>query len=275
MTSPWGTGPWGTGAFGASPSALASAYATSTNDVTVNLTGPALTRHVVVTGDALNPNTWQIVRGDTNAIVPIASITQINPTQYVLHTQVALPPQYVLCTLFATTLLSATGGPISSPTSMQFYGVTEEATSTPAKQATSQTQTATDLLNRQSPSVDGSYGLSGTLVARGGDYANERGQSLQKKLIWRRLVAKPGDFYHLPDYGCGLSLKEPLPSSELTPLQSRIKQQVGLEQDVTNVSVSLVQDPTNGVLNVGLSYTDSATGQTVSPAMPFKIGGAR
>jgi hypothetical protein len=270
MTSPWGLSPWGTGGWGAGPTSLVSAYAISTNDVVVNLSAPVLSRRNVVAGDANNPNTWAIVRVDTNSLVPIAMVTQATPTQYILHTQVALPPQSVGCIVSAETLLDATGTLISLPRSMTFFGVTEEATSTPELEAASQTQSPTDLLNRLSPSVDGSYGLSGTLVVRGGDYTTESGLELLRKLIVRRLVTTPGDFYHLPSYGCGLKVKSPLPASGLMRLQTTIKQQVSLEQGVSSVTVGLTQSDTT--LFVQLGVTVQATGQRVDMNVPFQIG---
>jgi hypothetical protein len=247
-----------------------SAYAISTNDVVVNLSAPVLSRRNVVVGDANNQNTWQISRLDTNSLVPIAMVTHVTPTQYVLHTQVPLPPRSIACVVSTNSLLDTTGTLISLPRSASFFGVTEEATSTPALTASSQTQSPTDLLNRNAPAVDGSYGLSGTLVVRGGDYANESGVPLTRKLVIRRLVAAVGDFYHLPTYGCGLKVKQPLPTSKLMPLQATIKQQIGLEPGVSSVSVSLMQSDT--VLTVGLSFVPIATGQAVSMTVPFKIG---
>lgn len=270
MTAPFGTSPWGTGAYGVSLTSIASAYATSTNEILVTATGPILQRSPALTGDSTNPSTWQVIRGDTNTIVPLASVAVVGPTQVSLRTVSPLPPQLVQLEVVTSNLLDATGALISSPRTALFQGVTEAAIATPELVAAASTSGARDLLNRQVPTADGS--LTATLVVAGGDYVNETGKSLLRKLIIRRLLAAVGDFYHLPGYGCGLRVKEPLPVGDIVKLQARIKQQIMQERDVASVSVTITQS-TNS-MNVGVVAFMKSTGQRLDIGVPFQIRSA-
>lgn len=269
MTAPWGTGPWGTGPWGGPGTvSIAMAYATSTNDVVVVASGPLLARSIVLFGDASNPSSWQIVRQDTGKIVPIVAVTIINPSQVVLRTQFPLPQRTVELEVDATNVRDVGGNPLALPRTATFAGVTEQALSTPDIIASGKTKAPTDILNRSSPTENGS--LSGTLIVKGGDYAEESGAGLLRKLIIRRLVARPGDFYHLPTYGVGLRVKQPVPAGDLMKLQTAIKQQIMFEPDVASVKVTLTQS--TNLLFVQLAVVTRSTGQTLDIGVPFQTG---
>jgi hypothetical protein len=268
---PWGTGPWGTGSWGSGgdPAALVTAYAISMNEVLVTASAPLLQRSIVLAGDSSNPSTWYIIRNDTSELLQIVAATPQSPTQVVLRTLFPIPGFNVEMTVAAPNGLDSLGGPIAAPRMLSFFGLTEEAYSTPEKTATALTQSAVDLLNRQTQGPDGS--LTGTLVIKSGDYANQSGNDLLRKLITRRLIATPGDFFHLPTYGVGLKVKQPLPGGDLIKLKAQIQKQIALEPEVDNVSVSLLQSA--NVLTVQVSVTVKATGERLDANVPFPVQG--
>jgi hypothetical protein len=247
---------------------LLSAYAISTNEIIVNASGNLLQRSTVLYGDATNPNTWASVRLDTNELVPIVSVQTLTPATIVLRTLHPLPSSSVQLDLQSNTLLDSLGGLVAIRI-LTFAGMTEAAYSTPDKLAVSKTISSRDLLNRQVPNENGS--LSGTLVVKGGDYSNQSGVELLRKLILRRLIATPGDFYHLPNYGVGLRVKSPLPAGDLIKLQARVKQQIQQEQEVNSVTVTITQS--RNVLFVNVSVTVKSTGSRLEVGMPFQLGG--
>ena len=75
-------------------------------------------------------------------------------------------------------------------------------------------------------------------IGRDGDYLLEEGENLVRKLIIRRLITRPGEFFHLPDYGIGLRIKEPLPG-QIASLKKQIEQQAELEPEVESAVASL------------------------------------
>lgn len=273
MTSPpWGLSPWGLGGWGAKgvgSSITATVYALTANSIFVLTTTPMLQRSVVLDGDSMNPSTWQVSRTDTGELIPVAFVEVLSSTNVIVHTQTMLPGINVQLQLQAPSLLDATG--TSAPIDPVFAGVTEEASSTPALLATNQTQAPRDLLNRPAPSSAGS--LSGTLVIKGGDYTTEISTSLLRKLILRRLTARPGDFYHLPQYGVGLRVKQPVPTGDLVRLQAEIQRQIQLEPEVDSAKVVVTQS--TNTLFVQVAVKTKKTGQTVDIGMPFEFGGSQ
>jgi hypothetical protein len=262
------------------PVTIVSVYAITTNDIQVTASGPLLQRSVVLTGDSMNPSTWQLNRLDTGETLKIVSVTVLSPTQVLLHTLFPLPISTVQLEVSSTTLLDANGNP-ADPSAL-CYGTTEGAYATPQQSAITATTAPQDLLNRQfpaplnqtSPLGTSAYGtpgsLSGTLVIAGGDYANQSGLDLLRKLIIRRLTATPGDFAHIPQYGVGLKVKQPLPVGDLVKLQASIKQQIMQEPDVETVAATVTQS--SNVLTVQVSVTVMATGSKLDVSVPFQIG---
>lgn len=85
--------------------------------------------------------------------------------------------------------------------------------------------------------------IGGTLtVETSGDYGSVSGDELVKKLIFRRLISSPGDFFHLPEYGLGLSEKEIVHSANLVQLKAEVERQILLEREVEEASVRLTID---------------------------------
>ncbi|TAL42188.1 MAG: hypothetical protein EPN91_09025 [Salinibacterium sp.] len=74
----------------------------------------------------------------------------------------------------------------------------------------------------------------------------QMGLDAVKKRVIRRLISTPGGFYHLRDYGVGLRNKEVYRTTQLSTLQTRVKQQVLQESEILDakVQVSLVAQNT-------------------------------
>jgi hypothetical protein len=255
------------------------------NEVQVNATGNLLARNAGLSGDSTNPSSWRIVRNDTNTILSIASVEpnpSVGPSSVILRLLFPLPANTVQLTVGGLNLRDALGGLVLPPTALTFNGLVEVAYASPARAAVTMTGGGVDLLNRQTPtpetSVSGAIttggNLTGTLVVQGGDYRNQSGNDLLKKLIIRRMTASPGDFIHLPTYGAGLlrRVKSIIPAGELGPLRGVIQQQIQQEPDVQSVSVSLVQ--TANQLTVQVSVLVRSTGDSLEFGVPFQLQAA-
>lgn len=275
MTTPWATGAWATSGWAGatSPIALSSAYAVSMNEVQVNATGNMLQRSIVLAGDSSNPSSWRIVRGDNNQIVPVVAVETVagNASAVVLRTLFPLPSYGVTMTVYGLNLRDSLGALVVPPTSLTFTGLVEVAYQDQGRTAVTMTRGAVDLLNRQTPSNAGS--LTGALVVQGGDYQNQTGTDLLKKLIIRRVTASPSDFLHLPGYGVGLltKCKDIIPLGELPKLQQAIAQQVMQETDVASVNITLLQS--SNQLTVQVQALVKSTGESLEFGVPFQTQG--
>lgn len=271
----WGTGRWGLGGWGggAADMSVVGAYALSTHEVVVTLSKPALARSGFLRGDGSAGGSWSITVPSTAQVLAIAGATtwRGDPTEWLLRTQDRLPTSDVTVRATATGLLSASGAAVGAANSADFLGVTELATSTPTAKASSRSG-ARDLSSRSAALAGGGQSLGGTLVIAAGDYALMDGTELAKKLIVRRLVATPGDFFHAPDYGCGFAVKQAIPTGDLSRARAAAERQIALEPDLTAVSVSLVQ--TMNTLTITVRATLARTGQQVTVALGTSIGQA-
>ena len=74
----WGLDPYGLGPYGSAGAGvginLVAAFATSTNDVEVELSGEPTHSSPGNTGDALNPNTWMVQRLDTTDFLHVVRV---------------------------------------------------------------------------------------------------------------------------------------------------------------------------------------------------------
>jgi len=95
-------------------------------------------------------------------------------------------------------------------------------------------------------SAEGAYNLDPR-----NDLDVHSGLSALKKRIIRRLITRPGGFFHLPSYGAGLKTKELFNSTQLAVLRTQIERQVREEEEVSDLS-AVVTSPAPGVLIVEL-----------------------
>lgn len=117
------------------------------------------------------------------------------------------------------------------------------------------------------------FEVGGTLkITSGGDYASMSGAELVKKLVLRRLMSKPGDFFHLPNYGIGLREKEPTPNVDLKKLAKQIEEQVNLEPEVASSRASLAYSAGTGALVIQLKILLKATGDVIQTNLTIPSG---
>jgi hypothetical protein len=241
---------------------LASAFAKDTHRVRVVTSGTPQAISRMLAGDALNPGTWLVSRLDTLALFTVLTVTKVSSTTYDVTLLEGLAPQLVSHRVSSTTLLSSTGVVIVPPTSADFAGLAESApiSSRPAGGSV-------DILNAPVPTSDR---IGGAFRIVSGDYATQSGVDLYRKLVVRRLTTKPGAFFHLPDYGLGLSLKEPVPMGSAPRLKAEIERQVRLEPETLEVSATVIVAPA-GIETVNLRCKVKGQTGPVTLAIPAVV----
>lgn len=260
--SGWGIGPWGIGPWGglsSSSISISGAFAVSTNTVRVTLSNTPQEIDATTPGDVLNPATWVVTRLDTGQVFTILQVRAAS-APYVWDIDVLEPfgSYPIVHRVASTVLLASFGVVISAPTSADFVGVAAAAVSV---QSARRVYNPIDIANPPAPV--GIESLGGTLIINAdSDYRNEAGAPLLRKLITRRLVTAPGEFFHLPGYGVGISGKEPLRGGDVARLEKQIQQQVLAEPDVEScqAKVSLSR---KGVLTIQIKVVQRKTGEAV------------
>jgi hypothetical protein len=275
--SPWGIGPFGTSSLTSSPFGVANAFVISTHEVCVELTSSPLDVSGFVTGDVSNPRSWDVTVPSTGQVLDVAGISPFErPLRWVVRTLQRLPDTQ------GAARVSIAGRPAgvaalrdsdrAISTGVQFVdfvGVTEFAISTPQQVANTQARGGRDLLNIPAPKVSDTI-IGGTLAISGGDYALMDGADLIRKLVARRLTTVPGEFFHIPAYGVGLAVKQPLPGGGIARLKKRIEQQVLLEPDILSAAVTITQS--SNLLTVTIRVLMARTGQQVTVSINSPIG---
>jgi hypothetical protein len=240
---------------------ISSALAISTNTVRVTLSSEPQHQDSAADGDALNAGTWVVERLDSDLEFNVIGVAQFDITNFDLLTYEPFGPFLVSHQVSSVSLLAADGTTvISSPTSATFAGVAASALATPEAKAATRRFAVRDISNPPAPA--GLDSLAGTLViGPGGDYVNEEGPALIRKLAIRRLITRPGEFFWAPDYGIGLGEKEPVPAN-LVALAAEIERQIGQEPEVETARADLTEDA-SGILTVQVRITLKKTGQQV------------
>lgn len=231
---------------------MASALPVSTKSVRVSLTAIPLAQSVIGQGDALNPATWYVTRLDTGQRYTTIAVQQVDPQTFDVVIAERFGSTLVTHEVAADALVDVYGQSISAPTVLQFMGVVADTSNTPDAIAAAQRYVPTDIANPPFPKAGG---LGGTrIITAAGDFQSSSGNELVKKLVIRRLTTTPGGFFHLPDYGAGLKVKEPVVASQLPALKKRLTAQILLEPDIEACDISVSLD-SNGVLTVAGSVT--------------------
>lgn len=138
-----------------------------------------------------------------------------------------------------------------SPSTFQFIAYGADAAPIPLVEQTSPSDIRNPQTSRDAP-TDGSLG---TYVVKSGDLDIESARQYLRKRIWRRLGTRKGSMFHLPNYGLELNDKSLYTPTELRRLQNEILQQIGSEDGVRAVAVSIRQLAI-GVVLVKISVTD-------------------
>ena len=248
----WGLGSWGFG-LGPFPFFLANAYASSTRSIHVTFSQPA------DLATALSPTSWTVQRLDTGEFLTVVAVVGgALDQEFDVYTIERFPAYPNQLEIRADAMLSASLTPIVIPRSAIIYGLT-----------TSFAVNSPKVVDLENPQFELPDRVAGTLrVDSSGDYVDHSGVPFLRKMIIRRLMTMPGGFFHLPQYGVGIRLKEPLPISDLVKLRTEVQQQVLKEPefDSAQVAVSLA---TNGVLTITVKAILSATQQEV--VVPIEV----
>jgi hypothetical protein len=270
---PWGTGKWGTSSWGSAATgiSISNAFASSTHTVRVKLSSEPKHSDPLAAGDALNPQTWLVQRLDTGIFFTVLAAREFDPPfLYELLLLEAMADHLITHRVKSTTLVAANGIPIAAPSFFDFAGVLDEDLAEPVAATSARRFSSRDLANPPFPA--GGTTVGGTLViGAAGDYESEEGTVLLKKLVIRRLTTRPGEFFHLPGYGVGLTVKEPIPAHDLPGLKKQIERQIGQEPDVEAVQANLSLTA-NGVLTLQLRVRQKATGAEMEVGLSVPPG---
>lgn len=263
----YGITPYGLGPYGAVEADLtiAHAVAVSTHVVRVFLTKEPQNISAGRTGDVFNPNTWNITRLDTGEGFTVLNVTKYDDTTWDIRVLEKFGSNNVVHNVASATLLDVGGSLIDSPRNSDFQGSTAAAVHTPDRALARQRAGARDFNNPFGP-IEGSPG--GTLIiTSSGDYQLHGGADMVRKLIYRRLTTQLGAFWHLPNYGVGLRVKEPIPTGDLISLRAEIERQCRLEPEIAAVKATVRQD--GNALTILVRASLQPDGQQVS--LPIKI----
>jgi len=271
----YGKDPYGVSAMGASAISsgvhLTAAVAVSTREIAVTSSDLLQSISKYLAGDALNPATWSVQRFDTNDFFTIVSVLRTNTYEHTLTVLEPLGPFAVEHRVSSTTALDGAGNLIRNPRQADFFGVTEYAKSSNAAVLAARKVSTRDYANVQLPTPE-TWG--GTLVvSANGDYETVTGAELVRKLIFRRLMSTPGDFFHLPDYGVGLRVKEPVPTSDLVKLKASVEKQVIREPEVNTAQASITLNPAEGILTVNVRAMLQKSGESLEIGLPISTSG--
>lgn len=259
---------YGAAAAGIGTSILA-AVAISTNEVKVTLSGEPKHSSAFSSGDALNPNTWSIQRLDTTEFLHVIGVVPSNPLTYIVSTIEPFGSVLVTHRISSSTLLDAAGFTLKPPRNANFLGVLDISVSTAELKATKKRAVSTDLYNAPAPKDDPSRYGGTFIINASGDYQDMSGADLVRKLILRRLLSTPGDFFHLPAYGVGLRVKEPISIGSLSSIKAEVERQVLRETEVETTQASLTLDTSSNSLTVQVRAKLKASGESISVTLPM------
>ena len=265
----WGGTDYGSSAWGGGAGADASAITISAlqllseKSVKVTLSAAPLAASAAGVGDALNPLTWSVTRDD-GTIYTVTSVTKLSATVFRLRTIESWIGQATVYTV-ATVGLKTTSGDVVTDDSATVFGTSTSDRLDPALASGG----ISDLANPATPfnPVGGTMTIDST-----GDYASVSGSELVRKLILRRLSVNRGAFFHLPDYGLGLKVKEPLPSSDLVATKTEVERQILREPEVVRATASVSLSRT-GVLVVLFRAKLRATGEEIESSLTLSPTG--
>jgi hypothetical protein len=240
---------------------LTEAEAINTHGVLVTLNIPPLALDGLVEGDALNPDTWFVSRLDSGAALTVLQATLEDSLHVLVTVLEPLGDVHVTHLVATSTLKGASGETLDiGHAAYNFFGTVADPVQ---PQDVQQPRRPRDLANPQASKDT----LGGSLTVVGGDYATVEGAELVKKLVLRRLLARPGDYFHLPDYGLGLREKEHLNGGGLVSLKAAIERACLLEPEVAQVQAVLTQSADGATLTAAIKMTTRG-GQPISFTTP-------
>lgn len=258
----WGTGAWGGSAWGLGvllDFSLAAAYAVSTRTVRVVMSSAPLFGSPATVGDAERPSSWAVYRADGTPMT-VLSATRVDDVTVDVRVLEHFPPYPQVLSVVAVGLRSAAGGSIGTPSSREFTGV--------AQSRAADAQVTRDFRN---PAFDTPTQIGGTLkVSSAGDYELHSGDEFLLKMIYRRLSTIRGGFFHLPEYGLGLRVKEPLSTQDLTKLRAEVERQLALEDEIVQARAILSLNPAEGILSIRV-IAKTTTNETIEAGVTLPV----
>lgn len=267
-TSEYGTGPWGMGAVYAPADGGGRTFATGDRTVRVVLSFEPQAKGSTLPGDALNPKTWAISSLNDGRVLTPLSVVKVNSTTFDILTLQLLDNAKVPMQLRTTALRDVMGAPVETLTWV-FPGSQLVSNTTPQRQTTAAGLAMRDVANPPTPNSP----VGGTLeITSSGDYKSVTGEALVRKLIIRRLISSKGDFFHLPNYGAGLRVKDTMANVDLRKLARELEAQIKFEPEVEAASVGLSYTAAASALVVQLKVKLRQTGQEVSVSMMVPSG---
>jgi hypothetical protein len=221
-----------------------SAVATSTREVRVSLSDAPASQSASAPGQGTNPLTWQVVRLDTGFLFSTVIATLVDLYDVLIYSLEEFGPASVSHVVAGVGLLAAAGDQAVSPTAATFAGT---AAAQPNNVVQLRASAASDLANAAT-GVGGQVGGTFRLDSSG-DFAVE--QDLEKnvrKMVFRVLFTRPGEFTHLPGFGAGLAEKE-LVLNPIAARQAAAERAVKTLAGIRDAAVSFEADPV-GILFV-------------------------
>lgn len=248
----YGTSSYGLDPYGSVLGSLsvASAWALSTHTIQVNLTSEPRHESQFAEGDALNVATWTVeaVGGAPRTVLGAEMIDDVSVMLTILE---PLGNHLVEHEVTAVGLVGVDDLPMTAPTSALFLGVVQ--TLDPLDAVAVEGFRDRDLANPPFQLGRGLGTAGAIIIGPDGDYDTEAGAPLIRKLLLRRLTTPRGAFRHLPNYGIGLAVKEPVASAgDLVALRTEIEAQALEEPDVATAEARVTMDR-SGVLVVQLN----------------------
>lgn len=268
-TTEWGRGPWGLGAEVDPAVPPAYVYASGDRTIRVTLTFEPLWQSPIGLGDARNPKTWHIEEPSTGRVFNVLAVRRISSTELELTTLQPLRTSLSELALTAPTLKAVNGSAVLN-FAAPFAGQQTVSNSTDQLKTQAVGYSLRDVANPPTPNSP----VGGTLqVTAGGDYQSVTGTALLRKLIMRRLISKPGDFFHLPTYGAALEEKVPMATTDLRQLAKHIETQLRLEPEVTDAAVRLTLQAASNTLVVQMTVAVAPTGEKIELGLDYPTAG--
>lgn len=252
----WGISPYGLGAYGIGSLSIDGAVVITRRSVRVQLSLVPRAITPYSPGDVFNPATWSVQRLDTLVFFTVLKMQQVATLLFDIYVLEAFGSHFIQHQVSSLTLRSAGGALIVPPTSADFSGaeLPKEREKAPVR--------TIDLANE------------GTLrVLSGGDYAEVSGLSLIKKLIFRRITTALASFFHLPEYGLALAVKQLMRGGDLVTLKAVIDRQVKEEPEVIAVRSKVSFDAAHGILLIQLRATVAPQGDSLDVSLQVSDAG--
>jgi len=208
--------------------------------------------------DATVPSNWTVTDPDGRSIV-VVSVTQVS-SSLSDYLQVQCAKEFIVRESYtfqmASTVTDATYGIAHTSSVTSISGLISRVKELLER---NDRQAARDLNRNQFPRSPADIVKTGP----DGDYALTEGTETLRKLLIRRTLFGPNSFWHLPNYGAGVRVKEPLLGAGLSELRQKLINQYRQELEVKKVNVLVYEQ--NGVLFINPRVTTTGGQKDLEP----------